>query len=303
LKGLIKIILLKSSRSKNQPVNKEERKIGVHLSISGGLVKSLQRAEELKINTMQIFLKNSNRWQAPGYKTEDVEAFKTGWEEMKGVAIFAHSGYLINLAGKGDNLDKSIEAMADELRRAETLGIRSIVVHPGSHLGVGIDEGIKQAALSLDRAYREAGDTHVEILLETTAGQGSSVGHSFSHLAGIINESKNAGKLNVCLDTCHIFAAGYDISKKQGLLKTIDEFDSEIGLERLKLIHLNDSKRELGSRVDRHEHIGKGEIGPGGFKNLVNHDKLKEVPLILETPKTDESSDRENLKKVRGMFV
>lgn len=279
-----------------------ERKLGVHLSISGGLVKSFHRAKELNIHTMQIFLKNSNRWQAPQYKPEDIESFKSMRDEMEGFTIFAHSGYLINLAGKGENLEKSIDAMADELRRAKALGVDSIVVHPGSHLGEGIDEGIKQAALSIDRAYEEAGDPHVEILLETTAGQGSSVGHSFSHLAGIISASKNGNKLNVCLDTCHIFAAGYDISKKQGVLETTDEFDSAIGIERLKLIHLNDSKREAGSRVDRHEHIGRGEIGRRGLKHFINHEKLRDVPLVLETPKSDENADRENLKRVRGMF-
>jgi deoxyribonuclease-4 len=283
-------------------MEKTERKLGVHLSISGGLVKSFERAEELNIDTMQIFLKNSNRWQAPQYKPEDIETFTSKWKEMKGFTIFAHSGYLINLAGKGENLEKSIKAMADELRRAEVLGVRSIVVHPGSHLGEGIDEGITQAALSIDRAYVEAGDPPIEILLETTAGQGSSVGHSFSHLAGILSESKKGNKLNVCLDTCHIFAAGYDFSTKQGLQKTIDEFDAEIGIERLKLIHLNDSKREAGSRVDRHEHIGKGKIGPAGFKHFLNHEKLRDIPLVLETPKSDENADRKNLERVRGMF-
>lgn len=274
----------------------------MHLSISGGLVKSLDRAKDLKINTMQIFLKNSNRWQAPEYKLEDVKAFKSHWEDMKGLTIFAHSSYLINLAGKGKNLERSIEAMTDELKRAETLGIGSIVVHPGSHLDAGINEGIQQASLSIDRAYTLSGDPDVEILLETTAGQGSSVGHSFSHLAEIINTSKNMKKINVCLDTCHIFAAGKDIRKKQGVINTIDEFDSVIGLERLKLIHLNDSKREMGSKVDRHEHIGKGKIGNSGFRNLLNHEKLKRVPLILETPKTDENADKENLRRVSGMF-
>ncbi len=283
-------------------MEKSERQLGVHLSISGGLVKSFPRAKELSINTMQIFLKNSNRWQAPGYKPEDIEAFESGWKEMAGLTIFAHSGYLINLAGNGENLEKSIKAMADELMRAETLGVRSIVVHPGSHLGAGIDEGVKQAARSIDKAYALSGDPDIEILLETTAGQGSSVGHSFSHLAGIIGTSKNTRKLNVCLDTCHIFAAGYDINHKEGVKKTIDEFDSVIGLERLKLIHLNDSKKELESRVDRHEHIGRGKIGLQGFRELVNHEKLKAVPLILETPKSDENSDRENLRRVRRMF-
>ncbi len=283
-------------------MKKNERKLGVHLSIAGGISKSLDRAKELEINTMQIFLKNSNRWEAPPCKPEEIENFKSGWKEMSDLDIFAHSGYLINLAGSGENLEKSLEAMADELKRAELLGVRSIVVHPGSHLERGIEEGIVQAAHSIDRAYILAGDPDVEILLETTAGQGSSVGHSFSHLAGIISEAANRKKLNVCLDTCHIFAAGYDISSKVGVNKTLEEFDSLIGVERLKLIHLNDSKREAGSRVDRHEHIGKGQIGNSGFRELVNHEKLKGIPLILETPKADVNSDRENLKRVRGMF-
>ncbi len=283
-------------------MKKNEKKLGVHLSIAGGISKSLDRAKELEINTMQIFLKNSNRWEAPPYKPGEAENFKFGWKEMSELNIFAHSGYLINLAGSGENLERSIKAMTDELKRAELLGVRSIVVHPGSHLDRGIDEGIAQAAHSIDRAYALAGDPDVEILLETTAGQGSSVGHSFSHLAEIISESENRKKLNVCLDTCHIFAAGYDISRKEGVIKTVEEFDSEIGIERLKLIHLNDSKREAGSRVDRHEHIGKGQIGNSGLRELVNHEKLQSVPLILETPKTDENSDRENLKKVRRMF-
>ncbi len=271
------------------------RKIGVHLSISGGLYKALLKAKELDIDAIQIFLKNSNRWEAKPYNADDIQNFIRTFNTLPDLAIFAHSAYLINLAGTGDVLSKSLSALSDELHRAHQMHINYLVLHPGSHGGRGLESGIDTIAKSLDSIFKIALNT--DILLETTAGQGSSIGHRFEHLRAIIDKSSYPDRLGICLDTCHIFAAGYDISKKETYRAVFSEFDSIIGLQKLKLIHINDSKKECGSRVDRHEHIGKGCIGIEGFRLLMNDSKLKNIPMILETPKSnDDEADKKNLK-------
>jgi len=282
---------------------KEVRQIGVHVSISGGMYRAIERGMELGINTLQIFLKNSNQWEAKPYAGEDIEKFRSLRKESGIKSIFAHAGYLINLGGSGDMLIKSVKALADEINRAALLDIGYIVIHPGSHLGAGEDAGIKKIADSIDRAFGISGKGEVRLLLETTAGQGSSIGYMFEHLMKIIELSENRERLDVCLDTCHVFAAGYDIAHEKEYGETIKEFDSILGLKRLKVIHLNDSKKVHGSRVDRHEHIGMGMIGSGGFRLLLNDPRLKEVPLILETPKIDDTSDIKNLSKVRKLII
>ena len=281
---------------------KKERLLGVHVSISGGMYRAIERGMELGINAMQVFLKNSNQWEAKPYTEDDIQRF-TSLRAGSGVQkIFAHAGYLINLAGSGEMLEKSVKAMADEMKRAALLDIEYIVIHPGNHMGAGESEGIKGIAESLDRSFSLSGTRGVKLLLETTAGQGTSVGHRFGHLAEIMELSENRESLDICLDTCHVFASGYDISVEKEYRKVMSQFDSILGLKRLKLIHLNDSKKGAGSRVDRHEHIGMGLMGDRGLIFILNDPKLRSVPLILETPKTDDASDAMNLARVRKLM-
>jgi len=290
---------------------KINRKIGAHISISGGIYKAVERARKLEINTIQIFLKNSNRWEAKQYSDEDLQLYHNAISSFNDLNIFAHSGYLINLAGDGDNYIKSINAVIDEIKRAELLNIKYIVIHPGSHKDMGLEYGINKIAQSIDKIFATY-PSKVKLLLETTAGMGSSVGHKFEHLQEIIEKSSSKNNLGVCLDTCHIFAAGYDISKKESCKKVIESFHTIIGLDSLKLIHVNDSKKEYNSRVDRHTHIGNGFIGNDGFNFFLNDDRIKNIPLILETPKKmegvtdkpdDMKADIENLKRLNNILL
>jgi deoxyribonuclease-4 len=284
----------------------EMRSIGVHVSIAGGVYHAFDDMRELSINAFQIFLKSSNRWQDKPYKKEDIDKFKEECRANPEVKIFAHSAYLINpAADDATNRHKSLDALVDEMNRAEKLGIAWLVLHPGSHKGTGTDSGISRAVDLIDKAFEKCHST-TGILLETTAGQGNAIGCTFDDLAQIIDESKNKSKFGVCLDTCHVFSAGYDFTTSAGLNLMISEFDRIIGLNKLKLIHCNDSKYDVGTNKDRHEHIGKGKIGEEGLRILLNHKKLVDVPVILETPKdgTDKyESDRENLKKIMKLLA
>jgi deoxyribonuclease IV len=277
------------------------RRIGLHLSISGGMYKALEEAKKLDINSVQVFLKNSNRGEAKEYSEKDVEEFKKLKSEMD-ISVFAHSGYLINLAGDGDNLTKSIKALKDEITRADIMGIEYIVIHPGSHKGKGVTLGIREIVSSFEKVFSDLPDSNATLLLETTAGQGNSVGHKFEHIADIIDLSKHKDRLMVCLDTCHIFAAGYDLCSIDAYNETMVEFDKIIGIDRLKLIHLNDSKTELGSKKDRHEQIGLGYIGEEGIGNILNDKRLFHVPVVLETPIVDDDSVMKNLNKVKSLI-
>jgi deoxyribonuclease-4 len=278
------------------------RSLGVHLSISGGMHHVFEKAHKLRIQSVQIFLKNSNRWIARPYSDDDIHMFKEAWARFPDIAVFAHTGYLINLAGEGDTYKKSILALADELNRAAQLDIQFLVLHPGSHGGRGVDPGIDRIVDSLNQVISKNQKTM--LLLETTAGQGSSIGHRFEHIGSIIDKVSCKSKLGVCLDTCHIFAAGYDISRKDSFRSMLKDFDRWIGLDRLRLIHMNDSKRDCGSRVDRHEHIGKGCIGTDGFRLILNSTRLRRVPCILETPKfNDDEADKKNLTMLRRLIA
>jgi deoxyribonuclease IV len=276
-------------------------RLGVHLSISGGMHHALEKAEKLGIQAVQIFLKNSNQWNAKPYTADVIRDFNEARARIPKISIFAHSGYLINLAGEGDTLVKSIKTCADELNRASLLGIDYLVLHPGSHGGRGIESGIDCVADSLNQLLD--GNQKTMILLETTAGQGSSIGYRFKHLGSIIDKVSCTTRIGICLDTCHVFAAGYDFTDRKKLNSMLKEFNDTIGLDRLRLIHINDSKRECGSRVDRHEHIGKGCIGTAGFRLLLNSTRLQRIPFILETPKfNDDEGDRINLKTLRRLI-
>ena len=278
-----------------------KKRLGFHLSAAGGVFNAIDEAAELGINALQIFTKNSNRWTAPPLKGSDIALFKEKWSAIDDLSITSHTGYLINLAGDGENLEKSILLMKDEILRAHLLGIKYLVLHPGNHKEKGIEAGIKSIAENLDQIFSED-ETEVVVLLETTAGQGSSVGHRFEHIRDIIAASKYHSRLGVCLDTCHIFAAGYDISTPEGYLSTMDEFNRTIGFDRLKLFHFNDSKKGTGSKVDRHEHIGLGIIGGTGLSLLLNDERFDHIDYIMETPVDDLRNDRDNLQTVLSML-
>ncbi|KPL00925.1 MAG: endonuclease IV [candidate division Zixibacteria bacterium SM23_73_3] len=282
---------------------KEKLLIGAHMSISGGVFNALLCGQELECTTIQIFTKNNNQWKAKELFPEDVKKFFENQKTTGISPVVGHNGYLINLASPKDNVyDQSKESMLVELKRAELLGLPYLVMHPGSHLGKGEKEGIKKIVRSIDWLHQKTKGFKVKILLETTAGQGSAIGHRFEHLAEIIERVKDNERLGVCYDTCHTFAAGYDIRTKKAYQATFKEFDNSIGLNRLGVIHVNDSLKDLGSRVDRHQHIGEGKIGLEGFRLLMNDKRWEKIPKILETPKGEGAArDIKNLNLLKSL--
>jgi deoxyribonuclease-4 len=278
--------------------------LGAHMSVAGGVDKAILRGKEVGCDVIQLFTKNNNQWKSKPLTEEDVWAFKKNVSETGIFPFASHDAYLINFAAPDAEIHKkSMESFLDEMDRAEMLGIPGLVFHPGSHVGSGEKAGIKQIADSLRRLLRERPQYKVKLLLETTAGQGSSIGYKFEHLAEIMEKVNEPARLGVCLDTCHVFAAGYDISHKKGYEKTFKAFDKIVGLKFLNAFHLNDSKKGLGSRVDRHEHIGKGELGLKAFEVLMNDDRFETIPMALETPKgADMKEDRINLKVLRELI-
>ncbi len=279
--------------------------LGAHMAISGGLQMAFERIREVRGEALQIFTKNERQWNAPAIAPEAAELFRSEWEKTGNIPVAAHDSYLINLAAVDPKVvERSVSAFSDELRRCSQLGIRYLITHPGSHLGQGIEEGIRKFAANLDRAVELSRTEDVEVLIETTAGQGTNLGSTFEEISAILTNTKHAHRLGVCFDTCHAFAAGYDIRTKQVYEETFSRLDNVIGLERIKFFHLNDCKKDLGSRVDRHEHIGKGKIGVEGFRLLLNDPRFTGHPMVLETPKSkDLSEDRENLKVLRSLIT
>ncbi len=282
--------------------NKNEQLLGAHTSTAGGVSSAIDRAEKLGFTAIQIFSKNNNRWNAKPLDPKEIDAFKSKWEKSGIEFIVTHDSYLINLCAKdGELLNKSRNAFIDELNRCEQLGIPHLNFHPGAHGGAGEDEGIKLIAESLNLAHDNTKGFKVKSMIELTAGQGTAIGYKFEHIAKIIEGVEDKSRLSVCIDTAHIFAAGYDITDDYE--NVIKQFDDIIGLELLKCFHINDSKKELGSRVDRHEHIGKGFIGLKGFENIMNDERLFEIPKILETPKGKEQlEDIENIKVLKSLI-
>ena len=270
--------------------------IGAHMSIAGGVDKAIDRGEELGCTAIQIFVKQARKLFDRPIKDETVKLWHEKVEKSKVVrAIIAHTGYLINLASPDDEMwEKYIQAMADEMNRCDRLGIENIVMHPGTPKGKSEDWGIKRIAQAVDIIYDKYGPS-VNIALETTAGQGQSLGWRFEHIRDIIAQSKHSEKLRVVFDTCHVFAAGYDFTTREKYEKMWEEFDKIIGLKLLVGIHVNDSKHPLGSRKDRHEHIGRGLIGIEPFKFLMQDERFEELPKVLETPKENDW-DIKNLK-------
>jgi deoxyribonuclease-4 len=278
--------------------------LGAHTSTAGGVHKSIERAVKLGFTAMQIFTKNNNRWSSKPINEEEAEKFKEGVKKSPIKFIVAHDSYLINLCASDPVvLKKSREAFIDELERCEILGIPYLNFHPGSHTGRGENEGLKIIAESINIAHQKTKDFKVGSMLEITAGQGTALGFKFEHIERIIDLVEDKSRMSVCIDTAHLFAAGYDIRDYKSYETTMKEFDEVIGMDRLKCLHVNDSKKDLGSRVDRHEHIGKGFIGIKGFRNLMKDKKLQNVPKILETPKGKEQlEDLENLETLRSLL-
>lgn len=278
--------------------------LGAHTSIAGGVDKAVERAARIGCTTFQLFTKNSNQWKAAPLSEQVVQNYKRLLKLTKLKPVIAHDSYLINLCAKDKSiLKKSREAFIEELNRCEILGINYLNFHPGSHMGMGEEDGIKLIAESINMAHDKTQGFKVKSMIETTAGQGTSIGYRFEQIRKIIDLVEDKSRLAVCVDTCHIFAAGYDIRTEKNYLRTFEEFDEIIGLKFLKAFHMNDSKKGLGERVDRHEHIGKGKIGLNGFRFIMNDDRFISIPKILETPKgEDMKEDVINMRKLRRLI-
>jgi len=278
--------------------------LGAHMSVAGGLEKAFERIRQVDGQALQIFTKNQLQWSAPNLSDREISEFAGAWKAWGKMPVAAHNAYLINLANPEKTAaTRSINALSDEISRCSQLHIPYLIMHPGSHLGSGIETGLAALTANLDTAMEKAACRDVTILLETTAGQGTGLGACFEEIAFVLEHSGYSRQLGVCFDTCHAFAAGYDIRTPETCERTFQEFDHRIGLGRIKFFHLNDSKKVLGSRVDRHEHIGKGRIGLPGFRLLINDPRFSDHPMVLETPKEkDLLLDKKNLAVLRGLL-
>lgn len=282
---------------------------GAHLSIAGGLHKAIGSAVALGADTVQIFTSSPNAWQvkpAPAKRSDapaehwiaqplapdEITAFRRAAAASNLRRLTVHDSYLINLASPNESTyAKSVEAFVTEMERAEALGIEYLVTHPGSHTGSGDEAGLARVSAGYDEVHARCAGFKVRVLLETTAGQGTALGHRFEHLATVLQRAACADRLGVCFDTCHVFAAGYDLASAAGYDATFQQFDDLVGLEQLKLFHVNDSAKPLGSHVDRHAGIGRGAIGEGAFRRLVTDSRFLDRPMILETPKKDDDGN------------
>jgi len=275
--------------------------LGAHISIAGGLHKAIARGEALGCTAIQVFTRNNVRWTAKPLSEEAAERFRAAWHRSTIGPIIAHANYLVDL-GKPDRrrLRLSLLTLADELRRAHRLGIQWVVLHPGTHGGLGEEKALGQIARAIGDVLAETAGLASGILLETSAGQGTAVGYRLDHLAWLLERCGSRERLGVCVDTCHLFAAGYDIRTPEAYRRTFREFDRVVGTDAIKTIHLNDSRRELGSRVDRHAHIGRGEIGLEAFGLFVRDARFADVAKFIETPK-EGNSDRRNLATLRRL--
>ena len=279
--------------------------LGAHMSISGGVHIAIERARSIDCTAMQMFVKNNMQWFARPLTRDEVRAFVEHRQRAELLSIFAHANYLINLAATNPLFHaNSIRALSKELASANQLELPFLVLHPGAHRGAGEEAALAKIIASINKVFRKIPKVKTKIALETTAGQGSCVGHRFEHLAHIIDNVREPERLCICLDTAHLFAAGYDIGTESGIRKTFRGFDRKIGLDRLVAIHLNDSRTGRGSRVDRHEHIGKGKIGLDAFRFIMRDRRLNKIPKVLETPKgKDLREDVMNLQTLRALAL
>ena len=279
--------------------------LGAHMSIAGGLHLAIDRAVASDCSVLQIFTRNASQWKGKATSEADAALFRDKFSASGLKEVIAHDIYLINLAAPpGETRDKSLAAFRDELETCARLGINKIVMHPGSHLSDTPEAGLERVIQAFDQLFSETPQFEGKVLLETTAGQGTNLGRTFEELGTIINGSRFSSRFAVCFDTCHTFAAGYDTASESGYRDTMEQFDRLIGLERLECFHMNDSKKGLGSRVDRHEHIGQGTLGLNPFRFIMNDPRFRETPKILETPKGDKDEmDRINLEALRRLVA
>jgi deoxyribonuclease IV len=294
----------KKPKTAREPRPKDESLplLGAHMSISGGPSKALERGRSIGCTAIQIFVKNNMQWFAKPLSEADLTAYHRYPDPPR--MIFGHTSYLINPGASNPAfLEKSVRALSEELTRADQLELPFLVLHPGAHMGDGEEAGLIRIVTSLDSGFALLPHGKCRIALEITAGQGSSLGHTFEHLAKIIERSKFPERLATCLDTAHLFEAGFDISTAKGFWDMIRKFDRIIGRERLAAWHLNDSKTDLGSRVDRHEHIGKGKIGLAPFAEIMRSNEFNAIPKVLETPKKEDlKEDAENMRVLTGLL-
>ena len=275
-------------------------RLGLHLSIQGSIDQVVERAVERGCNTLQMFARNPRGWDSKKLESRAVEKFRSKLRESGIWPVFIHTPYLLNLASPRDEVfAKSVKVLKDELNRASKLGVPYIVTHLGSHLGYGKIEGFKRIVKAVNDSHSSI-ENDVTLLLENTAGTKNSMGSAFEDIAHILSKIEARKRVGICFDTSHAFAAGYDLVSQGAVRNTLHHFDEVVGLKEMKLVHLNDSKGYLGSRVDRHEHIGMGRIGEQGFRNILQS-RLIRLPLILETPIDERRNDIENLEKVREL--
>ena len=279
--------------------------LGAHMSIAGGYHKAVERAADCGCDCVQLFTSNNRQWRAKPISPDEADRFRRSLAQRRISHPLAHASYLINLASPNDALwRKSLDSLVTELRRAEMLGIPYVVVHPGSATGISVEAGLTRVVRAIDEIHARTQGLRVKCLLETTAGQGASLNGRFEHLATILSGVQAPDRLGVCFDTCHVFAAGYPLGTRQEYRATMKRLDAAVGLAMVKAFHLNDSKRELGSHVDRHTHIGRGHLGLEPFAHLLNDSRFRRVPMYLETPKghdKGEDLDVVNLRTLRGL--
>jgi deoxyribonuclease-4 len=289
-----------SDRKPNQP------RFGAHMSIAGGCEHAVTAAHAVGFETVQLFTKSNAQWKAPELRPEHTAAFRQALASTGIGTPVAHTSYLINLASPDSVLwERSIDALTVEIERCAALGIRDLVMHPGSHLGEGEAAGIARIVEAIDEVAKRTAGLDVRIDLETTAGQGTNLGHRFEHLRSILETAARPERLGICVDTCHIFAAGYPLETKAQYKQTTHELLACVTLEKIRVWHFNDSKRELGSRVDRHAAIGGGHMGLEPFRHIVNDRRFRHIPMILETPKGEEDGeelDARNLRVLRELL-
>ena len=273
------------------------------MSIAGGVGEAIVRGASIGCDSVQIFTKSSRQWNNRAYTDEEIGAFKRNFKETRIATVVAHDSYLLNLGAPDESLrDKSIAGLIDEIQRCETLGVPYLIAHPGSHVGAGEDAGIMRIAKSIDKAHHACKGFKTKIALEITAGQGSNLGCTFEQMARIVEAVKQSDRIRICFDTEHAFAAGYDISTAEGYERTFAEFDKHLGVKNIAAFHLNDSLKPLGSRVDRHEHIGKGHLGVETFRRILHDKRFFGIPMCLETDPgpdmKDIAADLANLKSL-----
>jgi deoxyribonuclease-4 len=279
--------------------------LGAHMSINGGLHSAIERGASIGCTAIQIFTKNSNQWRSSPLNDADIATYKSAQAKARIDHVVTHASYLINLCSTNkQTAHLSRVAFIDELQRCDALGIRSLIFHPGSHTGAGEEAGLRAIAAALNRAHEETPECRTLSTLETTAGQGTNLGYRFEQLATIVGLVKTPERMAVCIDTCHLFAAGYPIHTEEGWEETIREFDRVLGVKLITAVHVNDSMKPFGSKLDRHEHIGKGEMGLAAFRMLMNDHRFDRIPKILETEKDEEmNEDVENMKVLKSLII